>query len=113
MTAVANTSTTQALAGTGTAAKTKNSLGQLGSGDFLKLMTAQLSQQDPFNPTDNTQMLAQMAQFTSLSQATEMAQGISDLNAKMAGIADKLDAVLAAQQAARSAAPASSPAVTA
>ena len=97
MTAVTSTSTV-----TSTGSATKNTLSQLGSGDFLKLMTTQLSQQDPFNPADNTQMLAQMAQFTSLSQATEMAQGISDLNTKMASIADKLDAVLAAQQAAQS-----------
>ena len=64
-------------------------------------MTTQLQQQDPLNPTDNTQMLAQMAQFTSLSQTTEMNKGITDLNAKLGQIADKLDAVLAAQQAAR------------
>ena len=40
---------------------------QMDQGDFLRLMTAQLSQQDPFNPVDNQQMVAQMAQFSSLA----------------------------------------------
>lgn len=40
--------------------------------DFLSLMTAQLKNQDPFAPVDNTQMVAQMAQFSSLSGITEM-----------------------------------------
>ena len=31
---------------------------QLDQTDFLRLMTAQLSQQDPFNPVDNQQMVA-------------------------------------------------------
>ena len=39
----------------------------LGQNDFLKLMTAQLKNQDPFAPVDNTQMVAQMAQFSSLA----------------------------------------------
>ena len=44
----------------------------LGQADFLKLMTAQLQNQDPFNPVDNTQMVAQMAQFSSLACITDM-----------------------------------------
>jgi flagellar basal-body rod modification protein FlgD len=60
----------------------------LGAGDFLKLMTAQLQQQDPFSPMDNKEMLAQMAQFSSLSGVTEMGDTLKQ-------IASKLDAVLA------------------
>ena len=55
----------------------------LGQADFLKLMTAQMQNQDPFNPVDNTQMVAQMAQFSSLS-------GISQMNTTLQSIADKL-----------------------
>jgi flagellar basal-body rod modification protein FlgD len=55
----------------------------LGQADFLKLMTAQLQNQDPFSPVDNTQMVAQMAQFSSLS-------GISEMNTTLKAIADKL-----------------------
>jgi flagellar basal-body rod modification protein FlgD len=57
----------------------------LGQADFLKLMTAQMKNQDPFDPVDNTQMVAQMAQFSSLA-------GISEMGATLKGIADKLGA---------------------
>lgn len=57
----------------------------LGQADFLKLMTAQLNNQDPFNPVDNTQMVAQMAQFSSVA-------GISQMNTTLTSIADKLNA---------------------
>lgn len=43
----------------------------LGQSDYLKLMTAQLQYQDPFAPMDNTQMVAQMAQFSQIATATE------------------------------------------
>ena len=51
--------------------------------DFLALMTAQLKNQDPFEPVDNTQMVAQMAQFSSLS-------GITEMNSTLKAIAEKL-----------------------
>ncbi len=38
---------------------------------FLRLMTAQMQYQDPFQPMDNNQMVAQMAQFSSLSSQAE------------------------------------------
>jgi flagellar basal-body rod modification protein FlgD len=72
----------------------KTGFGALGSADFIKLLTAQLSQQDPTNPVDNKDMLAQMAQFTSLS-------GITDINTTLKQISAKLDAVLTAQTAAK------------
>ena len=58
---------------------------QMDQGDFLRLMTAQLSQQDPFNPVDNQQMVAQMAQFSSLA-------GISETNTVLAKISEQLTA---------------------
>ena len=57
----------------------------LGQADFLKLMTAQMQNQDPFNPVDNTQMVAQMAQFSSLA-------GISEMSTTLKAIAEKLGA---------------------
>ncbi len=62
----------------------------LGQGDFLKLMTEQLKLQDPFAPVDNKEMLAQMAQFSSLA-------GISQVNDTLKAISTKLDAVLSGQ----------------
>jgi len=57
----------------------------LGQSDFLRLMTAQLSHQDPFNPIDNQQMVAQMAQFSSLA-------GVNDTNTALAKISEQLTA---------------------
>lgn len=56
---------------------------QLGQEDFLKLMTAQLSNQDPFQPQSNDQMIAQMAQFSTVS-------GIAELNSTMKSVASQL-----------------------
>ncbi|MDL2232228.1 flagellar hook capping protein [Ruminococcaceae bacterium OttesenSCG-928-L11] len=39
---------------------------ELGIEDFMKLMVAQLQNQDVMNPVDDTQFIAQMAQFSSL-----------------------------------------------
>nr|WP_277998884.1 flagellar hook capping FlgD N-terminal domain-containing protein [Moorella sulfitireducens] len=42
--------------------------GGLSKNDFLKLLAAQLSNQDPLNPMSDTEFIAQMAQFTALEQ---------------------------------------------
>ena len=62
----------------------------LGQADFLRLLTVQIQQQDPFDPVDNKEMLAQMAQFSSLA-------GINDVNSTLQQISAKLDALAAAQ----------------
>lgn len=59
---------TSVLNGTGTAAPRQ----QLNQDDFLKLLTTQLSNQDPLKPMEDTQFIAQMAQFSSLQQATTL-----------------------------------------
>ena len=53
----------------------------LGQSDFLKLMTTQLQNQDPFAPMDNGDFIAQMAQFSTVTGITDMGQtlkGMSD-----------------------------------
>lgn len=51
----------------------------LGKDAFLQLMIAQLQHQDPTAPTDNSQFIAQMAQFTTLEQMQNMTAGIEQL----------------------------------
>ncbi len=46
----------------------------LGKDDFLKLLLAQLKNQDPQDPADSAQMAAQLAQFTSVEQLTNIAR---------------------------------------
>lgn len=57
---------------------------ELGTTDFLRLMTEQLKQQDPFAPTDNTQMVAQMAQMSSSSGIAEMNASLKTIAAQVA-----------------------------
>ena len=76
---------------------------QMGQSDFLRLMTAQLSHQDPFNPVDNQQMVAQMAQFSSLA-------GINDTNSALAKISEQLTAQTQLLKDIKAATPAPTPA---
>lgn len=51
---------------------TTNSNDSLGQDEFLQLMVEQMKNQDYLNPTDNTEFIAQMAQFSSVNQLTEV-----------------------------------------
>ncbi len=47
---------------------------QMGKDTFLKLLVAQLKYQDPTNPTDSAQFMAQTAQFTTVEKLEEVAK---------------------------------------
>ncbi|GAA4111857.1 flagellar hook assembly protein FlgD [Nocardioides fonticola] len=76
-TAAANGGLSSLVSSTATSSKDKDM--------FLQLLVAQLKYQDPSNPADTTQFMAQSAQFTALE--------------KMQDVADQTRAVLAAQMA--------------
>lgn len=58
--------------------------GALDQSAFLKLLTTQMQTQDPFNPVDNTQMVAQMAQFSSTTGIAEMNQSLKSIQSSLA-----------------------------
>jgi flagellar basal-body rod modification protein FlgD len=65
------------------AATAGGALQTLTTGDFLTLMSAQLKNQDPLNPTDSNQFLAQLAQLSTVS-------GIASMNTTMTNLSTSL-----------------------
>src|SRR3954465_4001565 len=53
--------------------------GEIGKDDFLKLLVGQLQHQDPMQPSDDTQFIGQMAQFSQLEQETNTAKSTDQL----------------------------------
>ena len=77
---VSGTSSTSTSAST-TSTVTSNTT--LGKEDFLKLLVAQMQNQDPLNPTDNKESIAQLAQFSSLEQMNNISTSMDTLNKSM------------------------------
>ncbi|MBL4581000.1 MAG: flagellar hook assembly protein FlgD [Gammaproteobacteria bacterium] len=63
---------------------------ELGQEDFLKLLVAQLKNQDPSNPVDNSEFLGQIAQFS-------MVSGIDSLGTSFDSVASSLFSTQAMQ----------------
>lgn len=55
--------------------------GELGKDDFLNLLVTQLRYQDPLNPVDDKEFIAQMAQFSALEQMQNMNNTFSAVKA--------------------------------
>jgi len=62
------------------ATSTTSSKKTLGKDDFLKMLLAQLKNQDPLKPVDGTDFAAQLAQFTSLEQLTNMSTQLANMS---------------------------------
>ena len=66
-----------------TEAKKSASKDNLGQEDFLKLMTTQLQNQDPFAPMENAEFIGQMAQFSTVTGITEINNNLTNLGSKL------------------------------
>lgn len=82
MPTVSNTTSVTGTTGTTTTSSTGTILGK---DDFLKLLVGQLKNQDPLNPTSDTDFIGQMAQFSQLEQTTNMANANEQLIAEQRG----------------------------
>jgi flagellar basal-body rod modification protein FlgD len=65
----------------------KKDPGTLGKDDFLKLLVAQLKSQNPLNPLDNTQFVAQSAQFSSLEELQNIRESLDTMAGASGGSA--------------------------
>jgi flagellar basal-body rod modification protein FlgD len=80
---------TPQLSSSSTSSSTSSTSSSTGTTDvtkemFLKLLVAQIKNQDPLNPADGTQFLTQLAQFSSLEQLISIKQGIDTINTTQA-----------------------------
>ncbi|OSB10646.1 hypothetical protein B2H97_06715 [Paraclostridium bifermentans] len=84
-TSTKTSSNTKTVANTKSSGKTENGTDIVMPGEetnkdlFLKLLVAQMSNQDPLNPQDPTQYVTQLAQFSSLEQMQNLNEGMEYL----------------------------------
>jgi flagellar basal-body rod modification protein FlgD len=84
--AMVNPSTTagsSGSSGSSSSSSSSSSIGGLTMNDFLTLMTAQLQNQDPLNPTDSNEFLQQLSELSTV-------EGISQLNTSMTTLSNSM-----------------------
>jgi flagellar basal-body rod modification protein FlgD len=64
----------------GQTTQVSNPNGILGKDDFLKLLVAQMQNQDPMNPMDDNQTMSQMAQFSTVEGITNLNTAVDNQN---------------------------------
>ena len=82
-TSSAGSSAASSSSSSSTSGSSSGSIGGLTMNDFLTLMTAQLQNQDPLNPTDSNQFLAQLSELSTV-------EGISQLNTSMSTLSNSM-----------------------
>ncbi|MBM3288626.1 MAG: flagellar biosynthesis protein FlgD [Candidatus Hydrogenedentes bacterium] len=82
MKAIESGSSAKAGSTTGTG-KTPDVPDALGKDTFLQLLVEQMRYQDPLAPTDNAQMIAQLAQFSSLEQMNNLNESFEELSGNL------------------------------
>lgn len=59
---------------------------------FLQLLVAQIKNQNPLNPTDGTQFMSQLAQFSSLEQLISLNTTVGDIGSALGATSDAAQA---------------------
>ncbi|WP_312600358.1 MULTISPECIES: flagellar hook assembly protein FlgD [Pseudomonas] len=80
LTSLTGTSSTSSTSSTAESSSTKSSSSNLGKDDFLQLLVTQLNNQNPLDPQDNGEFVAQLAQFSSV-------ESLQNLNSTVDGLA--------------------------
>ena len=89
---VTSTTGTSANAGTAGSAQATNSLtNSLNKDDFMKLLVAQMTHQDPLNPQDGAAMASQLAQFSSVEQLMNINTTLASQGTDNAGVATAIN----------------------
>ncbi len=81
------TSTLSALGNSQASTKVGEKANETQMNQFLTLLTAQLRNQDPMQPTDPTQFVAQLAQFTSVEQLVKSNSALTSMSKSLSGLA--------------------------
>jgi flagellar basal-body rod modification protein FlgD len=84
-TVTTNGATTPASASSKTTTSTTPG-GSLGKDAFLQLLVKQMQYQDPLNPQDNATYIAQLANFSTLEQTTNMATQMTNISSAVGNI---------------------------
>ncbi|TDX51928.1 flagellar hook assembly protein FlgD [Orenia marismortui] len=67
-------------------ATTKTNKNELTTDDFLSLLVTELQYQDPTEPMENSQMMSQMTEYTSLQQSDQLTKTIENLNTSISSL---------------------------
>ncbi len=86
--ATGQTAAAKAAAKSSTSDKKSN---ELDKNSFLTLLVTQMQNQDPLNPTDNSEMIAQLAQFSSLEQMTNLNTSFESFGENMEVLTGNMD----------------------
>lgn len=74
---MAGTGAVSGASGNNTSQKTEQALRDVNMDDFLKLMIAELQNQDPLNPMDNSQMLQQISQIREIGATDKLSDTLT------------------------------------
>src|SRR5580692_2631557 len=89
-----STSTASAAGSASSSSSASATTGALDQNSFLKLLMAQMQNQDPTAPTDSTTFVTQLAQFTEVQQVTSQTSTLSSIQSQLQSMGNAQDYAL-------------------